>query len=139
MQPSDIKDILEIECNSFATPWSELSFLNEMTNLQSITKVAVSVNNVIGYICTKYILDEGHILNLAVLHDFRRQGVATTLMNYVLNELKEKGCRFLYLEVRVSNQTAIKFYERFGFRIVSLRKNYYNSPTEDAALMMRWM
>jgi ribosomal-protein-alanine N-acetyltransferase len=139
MQPSDIKDILEIECNSFATPWSELSFLNEMTNLQSITKVAVSVNNVIGYICTKYILDEGHILNLAVLHDFRRQGVATILMNYVLDELKEKGCRFLYLEVRVSNQTAIKFYERFGFRIVSLRKNYYNSPTEDAALMMRWM
>jgi ribosomal-protein-alanine N-acetyltransferase len=139
MQPPDIKDIMEIERSSFSTPWSELSFLNEMTNSQSITKVAVSGNNVIGYICTKYILDEGHILNLAVRQDFRRQGVATILINHVLNELKEKGCRFLYLEVRASNQNAIKFYERFGFRIVGSRKNYYTLPTENAALMMRWM
>ncbi|MEW6068461.1 MAG: ribosomal protein S18-alanine N-acetyltransferase [Nitrospirota bacterium] len=136
MQEDDIPDILEIERRSFTTPWSETSFLNELQKTFSITKVAVLENHIIGYFCANYIFDEGHILNLAVHHDFRRQGIGTALMNNAINELKEKDCRFLYLEVRVSNIAAIKFYERFGFRIIGFRRNYYINPKEDAALMM---
>lgn len=135
----DIKNIIEIEKFSFTTPWSEVSFLNEIHNTNSISKVAVFENNVVGYICTRFIPNEAHILNLAVHHDFRRRGIATTLMNSVISELKEKVCRFLSLEVRVSNLIAIKFYERAGFKIVGFRRNYYVSPNEDAALMMRWL
>jgi ribosomal-protein-alanine N-acetyltransferase len=139
MQPHDIRAIMEIEESSFTAPWSELSFLNEMYNTDSVARVALLENKVVGYICTRYVLDEGHILNLAVHNDFRKRGIATELMNTVLGESKEKACRLLYLEVRVSNLEAIKFYERFGFKVASFRKKYYSSPNEDAALMMRWL
>lgn len=139
MQPADINEIMEIERKSFSTPWSELSFLNEMYDLHSISRVALSNNNITGYICVKQIFDEGHILNLAVHPDFRRRGIATALMKEVLDELKKKGSRFLFLEVRISNLAARKFYERFEFRVVSIRKKYYTSPMEDAALMMCWL
>ncbi len=139
MQPHDIRDVMEIEQASFTAPWSELSFLNEMYNTDSLAKVALIENQVVGYMCTRYVLNEGHILNLAVHMDFRQRGIATELMNTVLEELKEKGCTLLYLEVRVSNLDAIKFYERFGFKIASFRRKYYSSPIEDGALMMRWL
>jgi ribosomal-protein-alanine N-acetyltransferase len=139
IQPDDIRAIMEIEQASFTSPWSELSFLNEMYNTDSLSKVALVENKVVGYICTRYVLNEGHLLNLAVHHDFRRRGIATELMNNVLEEFKEQGCTLLYLEVRVSNLDAIKFYERFGFKIASFRRKYYSSPTEDGALMMRWL
>jgi ribosomal-protein-alanine N-acetyltransferase len=136
MQPSDITEILEIERISFTTPWSELAFLNEMYDPHSIAKVAVLKNNITGYICVKQISDEGHILNLAVHPDFRRHGIATVLVGEVLDELREKGCKYLYLEVRVSNLAARKFYERFGFKVVGVRRKYYTSPEEDAVVMM---
>ena len=139
MQPRDIAGIIEIEQSSFTAPWSELSFFNEIANPNSLAKVALSESNVIGYVCARYVLDEGHILNLAVHRDFRRQKIATELMDRVLAELKGKDCRLLYLEVRVSNTDAITFYERFGFKVASFRRKYYSSPNEDAALMMRWL
>jgi ribosomal-protein-alanine N-acetyltransferase len=139
MQPHDIRAVMEIEQASFTAPWSELSFLNEMYNPGSLAKVALIENRVVGYSCSRYVLNEGHLLNLAVHHDFRRRGVATELMNNILVEFKEKDCTLLYLEVRVSNLDAIKFYERFGFKVASFRRKYYTSPTEDGALMMRWL
>lgn len=139
MQPHDIRGIMEIEQDSFTAPWSELSFLNDMYNSDSLSKVALIENRVVGYVCPRYVLNEGHLLNLAVHRDFRRRGIATELMNTVLEELKEKGCTLVYLEVRVTNLDAIKFYERFGFKISSFRRKYYSDPVEDGALMMRWL
>ncbi len=137
MQASDIPDVLQIERMSFTTPWSKDAFLNEIHKLYSSTKVAVLGDTIIGYICVNYIIDEGHILNLAVHPDFRRRGIATKLVEDVLNELKEIDCRYLYLEVRVSNLEAKKFYEHLGFRVTGIRKDYYTYPIEDAVIMMR--
>jgi ribosomal-protein-alanine N-acetyltransferase len=122
---------------SFTTPWSKDAFLNELHKLYSFTKAAVLGDSIIGYICINYIMDEGHILNLAVHPDFRRRGIATKLFEDVLNELKEINCRYLYLEVRVSNLEARKFYEHLGFRVMGIRKDYYTYPIEDAVTMMR--
>jgi ribosomal-protein-alanine N-acetyltransferase len=136
MQEKDIPEILKIERISFSTPWTEVSFLNEIQNPYAILKVALSVEVIIGYICAHHILDECHILNLAVHPDFRRRGIAKLLLKELMNESMEKGSKFYYLEVRISNIGAQQFYERFGFRIVGKRKKYYHSPDEDAALMM---
>lgn len=136
MQEDDIPEILKIERTSFTSPWSEGAFLHEIYNPYALTKVALLDNRIIGYVCVQYILDEGHILNLAIHPDHRRRGYGTALMVEVLKILKEKGCRFIYLEVRKSNTSAKLFYERFGFRIAGVRKNYYRSPKEDASLMM---
>ena len=72
---SDLTDVLEIECMSFTTPWTEAAFFKEIHNLHSITKVAVFEDKVVGYICVTCVLDEGHILNLAVHVDYRRHGI----------------------------------------------------------------
>ncbi len=136
MHAADVSEVVEIERMSFTTPWSEAAFLGEILKLYSLTKVAVLEGKIIGYTCVEHIMDEGHILNLAVHPDFRRRGIGTKLMEEVLDELKKNGCRYLYLEVRFSNLGARKFYESFGFRVVGIRRDYYTSPIEDAALMM---
>jgi ribosomal-protein-alanine N-acetyltransferase len=136
MREDDIPAILEIEQISFSTPWSKESFLNEIYNKYAFSKVAVFEVNVIGYICANYLHHESHLLDLAVHPDFRRQGVATILMNEAIRELKKKGCVFMYIKVRVSNAGAQKFYELFGFKVETIRKKYYDKPDEDALLMM---
>jgi len=139
MQEQDIPEILEIERMSFTTPWSETAFFNEIHKHYSIKRVAVLEGYIIGYTIANYIISEGHILNLAVHPDFRRRGIATVLVEEVLNGLREKGCKFSFLEVRASNIGAKKFYERFGFRVVGVRRNYYTFPNEDAFIMMLWL
>jgi len=136
MQDEDIPVIVEIEQISFSTPWSKQFFLNEICRKYAISKVAVFGGDVVGYACADYEFHESHILNLAVHPDYRRQGVATILMNEVMRRLKEKGCVFMYLKVRFSNTGAQKFYELFGFKVETIRKKYYCNPDEDALLMM---
>jgi len=121
---------------SFSFPWSEAAFYQEIHKYYALSKVAVLQDKIIGYICVNLIFDDGHILNLAVHPDFRRQGLATRLMEEILNASGEKGCRVFYLEVRGSNTEARTFYERLGFKIAGVRKNYYVSPVEDASLMV---
>lgn len=135
LKESDIPSVVEIENISFTTPWSEILFFNEIYKQRSIAKVALIDKKVIGYICANFVADEGHILNLAVHPDFRRKGIAKTLVENILEELKETDCRFLYLEVRASNNAARELYEGFGFSVVGTRKKYYNKPEEDAVIM----
>jgi ribosomal-protein-alanine N-acetyltransferase len=137
MQENDIPAILEIEQISFTAPWSIQDFLNEMYKKNALSKVAVFDGNITGYICVNYHLHESHILNLAVHPDFRRQGVASTLMDEAIRELNKKGCAFMYLKVRASNTGAQRFYELLGFKVESIRKKYYGNPDEDALIMMR--
>ncbi|MCX5717157.1 MAG: ribosomal protein S18-alanine N-acetyltransferase [Nitrospirae bacterium] len=136
MRESDLPSVVAIERLSFSTPWSETSFLNEIYKHNSTAKISVAGERVIGYMCANQIADEGHILNLAVHPDFRGRGIANTLVKNIIEELKEKACRFLYLEVRASNNAARKLYEGFGFSIVGARKAYYTEPKEDAVIMM---
>jgi ribosomal-protein-alanine N-acetyltransferase len=136
MRESDLPFVVAIERLSFSTPWSETLFFNEIYKQRSIPKVAVIGDRIAGYICANHVADEGHILNLAVHPDFRGRGIANTLVENILEELKENACRFLYLEVRASNNAARKLYEGFGFSVVGTRKGYYTEPKEDAVIMM---
>ncbi|MDI6745332.1 MAG: ribosomal protein S18-alanine N-acetyltransferase [Thermodesulfovibrionales bacterium] len=135
MRESDLPSVVEIERLSFSTPWSETLFFNELYKQRSIPKVAVIGDRIAGYICANHVADEGHILNLAVHPDFRGKRIAKILVKNILEELKENACRFLYLEVRASNNAARKLYEGFGFSVVGTRKEYYTEPKEDAVIM----
>jgi ribosomal-protein-alanine N-acetyltransferase len=136
MREQDIPEILKIERMSFSTPWSEAAFYQEIRKQYALSKVAVWHSGVVGYICANMIFDDCHVLNIAVHPDFRRRKIATELMENILNESKERGCRFFYLEVRASNTGAVTFYESFGFKIAGVRRRYYSSPEEDATLMV---
>lgn len=136
MRVEDIPAVVEIENLSFSIPWSSRSFMSEIYKPYSIARVAIIGDRVVGYICAERIIDEAHILNLAVHPDFRRMGIGRFLVSRVLEELRKTGCRYIYLEVRVSNIAARRLYERFRFKVVGIRKGYYALPEEDAYVMM---
>ena len=135
LRPEDVAEVLAIEKASFTTPWSEILFMNEIFKPRSLPKAAMIEEKLVGYICANYLLDEGHILNVTVNPDFRKQGVASRLVQYMIDLLNKEGCLTIFLEVRISNEAALKMYEKAGFRIISARKAYYTLPIEDAVIM----
>lgn len=136
MRISDLAEVVEIERASCTLPWSESLFFNEIENTRSLPRVARKDGKVVGYLCASHLLDEGHILNLAVHPGLRRSGIASSLIGDMIDRLKGEGCRFLFLEVRASNTEAKEIYEKFSFKVIGTRKNYYTSPAEDAVVMV---
>lgn len=136
MKVEDITEIVSIENASFTTPWSETLFYNETRKAIAVSRVARIAGKVVGYLCANLVLDEGHILNLAVHPQFRRLAVASSLIKEMIEIMKERDCRSVFLEVRISNEQALRMYEKFGFILLGTRKNYYISPVEDAVIMV---
>jgi len=136
MTDRDLPEVLAIEAASFSKPWSTTLFMEEIVNPSALPMVARRDGRIAGYLCAGMVVDEGHILDLAVAPAFRRQGVAGLLMRVVLDRLRTRGCRSVFLEVRVSHSGVISFYEKSGFRVIQTRKCYYVSPVEDAVIMV---
>jgi ribosomal-protein-alanine N-acetyltransferase len=130
---SDLPSVLSIERRSFPTPWSLAMFVLELSKPSGICLAAVANDALVGYVvCSRY--DQvWHVMNVAVAPERRRAGIATTLLNRLLDDA---GRRLPFtLEVRVSNHQAIAMYERFGFRSAGVRPRYYHDNGEDALIM----
>jgi len=125
MRGEDLDEVMNIERTSFSSPWPAVAFLSEISKEYSLAFVATVPERIAGYICAQHVLDEGHILNLAVHPELRRKGIGNALAEELLGRLKTQGCRIFYLEVRMSNAPAMQFYEHLGFRKVGVRKKYY--------------
>ena len=118
MTVEHLDDVLAIERDSFLTPWSELSFRQEIEGKESSLAVVVSEDErVIGYGIAWIIVDEIHIGNLAVRHDYRRRRIGAMLLDHLLETGKRSGCCLATLEVRRSNLPAIGLYQTFGFSL----------------------
>ena len=91
----------------------------------------------LGFCSFWRVLDELHINNLAVAHAYRRRGIATALLTFVLNEGARLGAHRATLEVRRSNDAARQLYERLGFVAAGVRRAYYTNPIEDALVLWR--
>ena len=136
MSPDDVHVIAEIEKASYTMPWSETSFLGEVYSRHSITRVAELNGKIVAYILVKQVADEGVLMNLTVHPDYRRLGIAYMIFRNTIEDLRSNGCRFLFLEVRISNIAGKKLYEKLNFKVVGTRKDYYLRPTENAIVMM---
>ncbi|MEA3424127.1 MAG: ribosomal protein S18-alanine N-acetyltransferase [Bacillota bacterium] len=136
MKLDDIDEIYEIEKRSFSMPWSKSSFYQEINdNLAAYYYVVGVDDTLVGYMGIWKILDEGHITNVAIDHDYRGKGYSKQLVSHVLCEMEKlEVCRFT-LEVRESNIIAQKLYLKFGFSVEGRRKKYYTDTKEDALLM----
>ena len=132
----DVKDIANIENNSFSTPWSEKA-IRESMNAGTIFYVACLNNKIVGYMGLSKIVGEGYVTNIAVLPEYRRLGIGEKILGYVIDNTKAE-LEFISLEVRVSNIAAISLYEKFGFERVGLRKRFYTNPQEDAIIMTKY-
>lgn len=136
MNKSHISAVANIEKVCFASPWTEEGIAEELENPLAHFLVAVG-EEVMGYIGVHEICGEGSITNVAVLPNFRCNGIGKALVSAAINGAKERNCEFITLEVRKSNFPAISLYSSLGFEQVGLRKNFYSSPTEDAVLMTK--
>ena len=118
-----------------ADPWSEELFQAALENPHTAVLLAEGENGaVLGYAVLSAVLDEGNLDNIAVAPRCRRRGVADALLS-ALTDIGRTNLSVLFLEVRVSNYPAIALYEKHGFVPVGRRKNYYETPREDALLM----
>ena len=137
MKAVHVPQVAQLEKICFADPWSEKSIKSELNNIWAYWVVALWEDTVIGYIGSQSSYDESDVMNVAVHPDFRRRGVAESLIETLIKELKNRGSKALMLEVRASNDPAIALYQKLGFAQVGCRKNYYRNPKEDALILRK--
>jgi [ribosomal protein S18]-alanine N-acetyltransferase len=132
---SDLPQVIAIERRAFPTPWSLGMFVLELSKPSGVCLAAVRDGPLAGYlICARY-ADVWHLMNIAVDPPSRRRGVATALLEQMVQRAGRDAS--YTLEVRPSNATAIALYERFGFRSAGTRRRYYHDTGEDAVIMWR--
>ena len=137
MKQAHVAQVAELEKLCFAAPWSKKSIASELGNIWSYWVVALDGEQVVGYIGSQSSADETDVMNVAVHPDYRRRGIAESLIEVLIRELKNRGSHALMLEVRDSNEPAIALYEKLGFQQVGLRKNYYHNPKEHARILRK--
>jgi len=136
MEVADLDDVMEIEHASFSLPWSRWMFEKElMDRKHSQFFVARSGDEIAGYIGFWLVLEEVHIVTIAVRSDYRRRGIGSILMLEALNEALRLGAERATLEVRVTNLPAQDLYKKLGFITVAIRKRFYSDTGEDAYVM----
>lgn len=135
----DLQQLSALEQRCFSMPWSLSMLESELDNIDSSFWVADREGVIIGYIATRAILDEVHIMTLAVAPEYRRRGLAKELVSRALGYAMASDAVAASLEVRQSNVAAQQLYADFGFATIGRRKNYYQNPTEDALVMAVWL
>jgi len=141
MSSADLDEVLAIEHLCFTHPFSRSLFESEL-NQPAATLLVARVNppspplskggGIIGYIDFWKVLDEIHLINIAVHPDYQRKGIASLLFERMQEEVPQ--AQSIYLEVRISNEGAKKFYEKMGFQAIGIRKGYYPDG-EDAYVL----
>ncbi len=137
MSKEHVSQIAELEMRCFSDPWSKASIASELDNDLSLWLVAERDGQVLGYVGSQSVLGEADMMNLAVLPEARRQGIALALVAALEEALKKNAVYALTLEVRSSNIAAKSLYEKVGFIEVGRRRNYYYHPTEDACILKK--
>jgi [ribosomal protein S18]-alanine N-acetyltransferase len=133
---ADLPQVIAIERRAFPTPWSLAMFVLELSKPSGICLAAVEDGEMVGYlVCSRYDT-VWHLMNVAVEPDRQRQGIASALLERLFEQADRPSEQYT-LEVRTSNESAIRLYERFGFRAAGRRRAYYHDNREDALIMWR--
>jgi ribosomal-protein-alanine N-acetyltransferase len=134
----DLDTVEEIEQSSYPTPWSRSMFVAELRKPSSLAIGAYAeAGQLVGYAFISRYVDAWHVMNVAVAADYRRRGIATTLLERLFEVTASDPRSGYTLEVRVSNTHAIRLYERLGFEARGIRRGYYTDNREDALIMWR--
>ena len=136
MTMADVDGVAAVEAATFPTPWSRDAFASEMKNVAARYLVAEKDGRIIGYAGAWIIIDESHITNIAVLSDYRGQGIGRRLTEGLMQYLSNLGAAYATLEVRKSNVVAQSLYVSLGFIKLGVRKRYYEDNGEDALIMV---
>jgi ribosomal-protein-alanine N-acetyltransferase len=133
----DLSAIETIEQKAYPTPWSRSMFASELAKPTSICLGAFEGEDLVGYVINSRYVDAWHVMNVAVAPEHQRRGVATALLERLFELTADDERRGYTLEVRVSNEDAIRLYEKLGFDSRGIRRGYYTDNREDAVIMWR--
>jgi [ribosomal protein S18]-alanine N-acetyltransferase len=139
-EPDDAADIRQIALNSNIDSWTTDQYWEEAGRSDAVFFVAHDSAGGIGFVSGRIVPSsteglDGEIYNIAVVSEFRGKGIGRELLGIAIKRFAFSGCGELWLEVRESNQNAIQFYENNGFVRITIRRNFYSSPVENAIVM----
>jgi [ribosomal protein S18]-alanine N-acetyltransferase len=137
LEPADLASIEVIEQRAYPTPWSRSMFASELAKPTSICLGAFEGDELVGYVVNSRYVDAWHIMNVAVAPERQRRGIATALLERLFELTRHDERRGFTLEVRVSNDGAIRLYEDLGFEARGIRRGYYTDNREDALIMWK--
>ena len=139
LELSDLNAIEAIEKRPYPTPWSRSMFAGEIAKPSSVCLGAFDdqTRELIGYLIVSRYVDAWHVMNVAVDPAHQRRGVATAMLEKLFELTRGDERRGYTLEVRVSNDDAIRLYEKLGFESRGIRRGYYTDNREDALIMWR--
>ena len=136
-ETDDLADVVALEAACFTNPWSREVLERDLHNRDVVRVYTLrdTAGMLLGFCGCWFVSDELHINTLAVAEPVRRRGYATRLLRFVLAEAMAAGLTRATLEVRRSNDVALRLYERFGFSVEGIRPDYYTQPLEDALVL----
>lgn len=136
MQEADIVQVAALEQEIFSKPWSARGFADSLKLSNTIFLVAEEEKKICGYLGMYVSIDEAEITNVAVSPMMRRRGIGQMLLEKAKKEAESHEVKKIVLEVRCSNDSAVRLYERSGFVTCGVRKGFYELPKEDALIMV---
>ncbi len=137
LSEKDIEGIVEVEEICFPTPWSKNAFQKELENKLARYMIVEMENKIVAYGGIWFIVDEGHITNIAVHPEYRGLGLGNEIVEALVKECKKNNIISMTLEVRASNHVAQNLYKKYGFKLAGIRPEYYTDNREDALIMWK--
>lgn len=136
MEAGDLDDVAGIESAAYAFPWS-MGIFCDCLRVGYVCRVLELEGRVIGYGILSLLADESHVLNLCISPDYRRMGFGRQLLRHLLEVSVSHDVSNVLLEVRPSNESALRLYRAHGFEQIGLRRDYYRAPDgrEDALVL----
>ena len=132
-----LNDVLKIEASAYGEDhWNRDIFYSELDKPNSRNKVVLDNNKAIAFIITSYLFEEAELLSIAVSKEYQGRGIAGLLLDDFIKHSKFNGIEKIFLEVKETNTAAISLYRKFGFKKISMRKNYYSDGAH-ADIMVR--
>lgn len=136
MVEEDVDSVEQIEQQLFSKPWTKQDFINSLSDMHNIYIVVENEQQeIVGYSGIWGVLDEGQITNVAVRTEDQGAGIGYAMLSELIEIGRNEGLQQFTLEVRKSNEKAIRLYERLGFVEEGIRKDFYDKPVEDAIIM----
>lgn len=138
MVVADIDEVCALETSVYPHPWSRGNFIDSLSSGYNAWTLRDEAGTLVGYFLLMGMVDEAHLLNVAVCAPRQRQGLGRYLIDKVVACARGLSMDSILLEVRPSNLRALKVYEKYGFKEIGRRKNYYpahNGQREDAIVM----
>ena len=132
---NDLEEAYEIEVLTNPSPWSIDNFKSSF-EVGHHGLVCKEDNKMLGFLIFSPIKPEAHLLSIAVIETQQYKGIGSLLLKSMLSQCKAMGINQVFLEVRASNEKAIGFYQKYGFKKVAIRENYYSGDIPEDALLM---